>query len=484
MAARNILNVAAVDDFIASLGELAEHEAVVEWLKGTARRHVLRNHDRFFRVERERASGAIVLRDPDDQDGFDLRPFDGELPAWCEESLGRGDEVVFLRLDGGLAKTVRRTIEYLDDFLDESPKRRIQRLGFPQAVKRARQARHERMAGRASRLELGAIPVYHYGRSARVVQLTTPSTLALEGDRMNHCVAEYSDALRLEECEIYSLRDALNEPQATIEVDPDGRVIQVKGKANGPVAAAFRPAVRSFIAARGYELIDDFWNVSDTANAILESGENLETVLTSPEGQHLLRRYRFAGGAEFDIERQALTQLIFRAAFGMTRDAMRVVFTALSPGRGAPVRLRERAGLWVYDRPIAQVQVDVPLMLVNLVRDGAFVDADFNDEGRGVLRAVENILPTLVYRELDRVYLLGRTRTEPLDWRQIDWKSTADFLLDCPYDIRAQRADRHRALLEGLNRAKRRAGGRRAPASDAHVAMRRLLTGAAGIYAI
>jgi hypothetical protein len=218
---------------------------------------------------------------------------------------------------------------------------------------------------------------------------------------------------------------------------------------------------------------------------VLNSGQRLEETLFSHEGQMLLRAYRFAGGErQPDLELSALTQLLVATHYEMTPAKREAIFRALGPGGGAPVQLRARRGYWLYDIHIAAVQVDVPLLLLNLIRYGVFHGTAVEAEGGRLLRAVENILPTLVFRELDRIFILGRTRSLPLDWTYADWASTADVLLDCPYDIRRQRATRHRALLERLNRAKRRVASRTAPASDVHLELRRLVTGAEGIYAI
>ena len=485
MAARNVLNVDAVDAFLAALGELADHDAVRDWLKGTARRHILREHDRVYEVVREKATGQVVLAEPNAPDWQEPRPLDGPVPDWCAAALDRGDRIVFLRLDGQLAKTVRRTIEHLDGLLDRPRPRNIERIGYRQAVGDAKKARRDRRAARQAAPEPGAIPVFRHGRSVSVVQLTTPETLEREGSAMVHCVADYADALRLEECEIYSVRDRAGTPHATIEVDPDGRVIQIKGKGNGPVPADYRPAVRNFIKTRGYELLDDFWNLSDIVDWVMNSGVPANETLLSHEGRILLRAFRFAGGStQPDVELNALIQLIFASSHNWSNEHLAALFATLSPGNAAPVHLRASGGFWAYDRFVATVEVDVPLLLLNLINRGIFDGTDLVPEGRRILRAVENILPTLVFRELDRVYLLGRTRADPADWRYYNWNSSADLLLDCPYDIRGQRANRHRAILEGLNLSKRRTISRTAPASDAHLALRRLLTGASGIYVI
>ena len=483
MSARNVLNSDAVIAFTDSLSELAESEAVAAWTRKTARRWILKSHERGYRVERDRR-GRLVLIDPADE-GWDARAYEGDVPDWAAAAIDDGKPVVFLKLDGTLNKTVRRAIEYLDDLAAGGEPDKVGRMSFEQAVRAAKRERRDRAARRRRLYEPGTIPVYRYGDTAVVLQLTSPDSLAREGNRMNHCVADYADAIRLGECEIYSVRDLKGEPQATVEVDPDGFVMQVKGRANGPVAEPYKGAVRDFIRSRGYAMLADFENVAFALPALDPRSDEFEAFLQSADGQALLRAVRFWGSAfETNVERAAQYALVRDYCYDLRPSTARAVFRALSPGRGAPVRLRQIGGYWVYDEFVALVCVDVPLLLMNLVRDGVFRQAGLEEDGRRVLRAVEGILPTLVFRELDRVYLLGATRSDPYDWRFYNWNSTADFLLDCPVDIRDQRSNRHRAMLERLNRAKRRVLGRRQPASDAHIAVRRIVSGTAGVYAI
>lgn len=114
MSARNVLNSDAVDAFTASLSELAEHELVGDWVRGTARRWILREHDRYFRIVRGVDRTSLMLVDPADDEGLEARPLEESVPDWCLDAIDKGREIIFLRLDGTLNRTVRRAIWHLD----------------------------------------------------------------------------------------------------------------------------------------------------------------------------------------------------------------------------------------------------------------------------------------------------------------------------------------------------------------------------------
>ena len=485
MAARNVLNSDAVDAFTAALSDLAEHELVGDWVRGTARRWILREHDRYFRIVLGVDRTTLMLVDPADDDMLEARPLEEPVPDWCLEAIDNVREIIFLRLDGTLNRTVRRAIWHLDALIVENPRAKLSRYGFAQTVSAAEQRRYEIGAKRGWVRDPGDIPVYHHGSEASVFQLTTPESLRREGDRMENCVAVYDDAVRLGECEVYSLRDKDGASQATIEVDPAGNVLQVKGHANGPVKPAYRRAVHDFVRSRGYIVLDDFENLAHVTAALYPRDEAFEPFVLSPQGRAYVRTFRYAGGGtQPHVETMGFYRMLSDNLHLLSEDVRRAIFVALSPGRGAPVLLRDAGSHEVYDLFVPAIRVDMPLLLFNLVRERAFEGMELAARGRRMMRAVENILPTLVFREISRIYLLGGTRVEAVSWGAFEWASTADFLLDCPYDIRIQRANRHRAMLERLNDAKRRTIGKAATPSAAHIALRRLVTGAGGVYAI
>ena len=74
--------------------------------------------------------------------------------------------------------------------------------------------------------------VYEFGNGFTIVDVGTENDLGIEGRKMGHCVGGYCDDVADGKVTIYSLRDAKNEPHATIEVYPGGDVDQIKGNRN------------------------------------------------------------------------------------------------------------------------------------------------------------------------------------------------------------------------------------------------------------
>lgn len=92
----------------------------------------------------------------------------------------------------------------------------------------------------------------------KIVRLLTPQALQRETAFCKHCVGRggYDEAVLDGSTQIYSLRNAENSPQATLEVK--GRdVKQVKGYRNGEVGEAVRQHVIQFIIRAGLSLQND-----------------------------------------------------------------------------------------------------------------------------------------------------------------------------------------------------------------------------------
>lgn len=487
--ARNVLNGEAVDNFCAAVALLANHVAVADWVSLVVRNWILRSHPRFDFVQRHPATGAFQRVAPDAPRWEEPRPLDPPYPAWLDRALDRGDTVVWLLLDGRLNRDIRRLIEYLDDELSRGSRLKLDRLGFRQAKTRAEVWRRAQRATNNGPTGPGAIPVYREGGSSAggliVVQLTTRRSLILEGERMRHCVAIYDDEVAMGECEIYSVRAPDGTSLATIEVDPGGHVLQVKGKANGPVPPEARRVIQSFILSRGYAVVGDSLNVSTVLANLGPADMPVPVWLTSPEGVGCLEAFRYGGsGALPDIEENALLETFNDWQYELPPEARRRILGAIAPGRSPPLRLRAGRTYRPYGVTVETVHVDVPILLVRLYRMGFFEDLDAEANVAALFRRIENTLPTLVFRELDRVYILGRPRIDPQPWWVDGITSTADILIESPYDVTRQRATRHQAMLAQLNRLKADRISRSAPPDEDHQALRRLITGQEGVYAI
>ena len=98
--------------------------------------------------------------------------------------------------------------------------------------------------------------VYDFGNGFTIVKVP-PEDLGTEGDNMGHCVGTYCDAVAADRVTIYSLRDVKNEPHATIEVLPGGRVDQIKGKQNEPPVPKYRPMIKQWLKTTDFKYISN-----------------------------------------------------------------------------------------------------------------------------------------------------------------------------------------------------------------------------------
>ncbi len=114
--------------------------------------------------------------------------------------------------------------------------------------------------------------VYKFDNGFTIVDVNTENDLGVEGEKMGHCVGSYCDDVASGRTTIYSLRDARNEPHATIEILPTlplgrsrsrGTVEQIKGKGNAPPVEKYRPMIKQWLETTDftYENSPDYLNI-------------------------------------------------------------------------------------------------------------------------------------------------------------------------------------------------------------------------------
>ena len=89
--------------------------------------------------------------------------------------------------------------------------------------------------------------VHDFQNGFFIVRLVSESSYKIEGKKMNHCVGSYAER---QESEIYSLRDANNEPLVTFEVR-DQKVVQVAEKNNAMISEMHKVYLNQFGKERG-----------------------------------------------------------------------------------------------------------------------------------------------------------------------------------------------------------------------------------------
>ena len=89
--------------------------------------------------------------------------------------------------------------------------------------------------------------IFSFADGCRVVLLTNIAEYLRESALMQNCL---NDLDRFAASEVYSFRDAADEPHANIEIR-DGLLIQIGGPENGVVVERFHPHLHLFLAERG-----------------------------------------------------------------------------------------------------------------------------------------------------------------------------------------------------------------------------------------
>lgn len=262
---RNILNLWDVDRFLRGIDVPEDETAIRRWIDRVARRWILNRYPavgKVLRVDRdagaEEGRYAIAWRDGADSSG--ITPRQGPVPSWVEAALPEG--VYWLDLDGGsgqeLALRLHAVALYFQSLKDSPKYARLSRVSLPDAVEAAHRFRMtaaERQGG------LPDNTLLTFGDGYRFALLTSALELATEGKRMRHCVGGYRQAVSRD---IVSLRDANDRPHVTIEISGSRKVVEIKGKANGPVAPRYRRYVAIFIRDLGLKVVRDRENAGIT----------------------------------------------------------------------------------------------------------------------------------------------------------------------------------------------------------------------------
>ena len=480
MPTRNVINVSDVELFVEDFAQRTDHPALKRWLSSNVRRWILKHYDHADRVVLDPASGTFALTDKRGT----LQPFTGAVPDWCEAAIARGDEVVHLRLGATLAKRVGCALAALAADLEDGTLPSPDRIPFPKAEAKARKQRYAgHIARRKTHLAKADSTVHRSATGDTIVRLTTRESLVDEGNRMSHCVAIYDQSVKDDECEIYSLRDSDGKSRATIEVDHDGIVQQIKGYANGEVPLKYRGNLRDFIASRDYIVKWDRHNLV-TREADPDDRKQLEKMLVEEGGLDWLHANRFADHKTIcDADTRLFLHSIICHADKLPASLINAVLQALKPDAGTGFRVRAAYVFGVYDITVAMYCVELPLPLLNLVYHRTFRGRTFAGEAAGYYRNAEAALVRLALHSPQRLYALGPVRVG-YERHEGLLESPAALIRRSAIDLTPLRNARRQALRSAMNQAKDRSVGRRAKPSQAHIAVRQLLDGSRRQYVL
>lgn len=169
------------------------------------------------------------------------------LPKGLEFSLMAGNQPAELnditlwlvnnKLNESLAPYIffYNKLEEIRDWLIYEDDVDVNSFSAEEAIKRSDEW-HQEMAneGEGKRYQEGdSNLVYRLDNGWTIKKITTANDLMVEGNKMDHCVSGYDEAVRKGNCTIYSLRDPSNEPHVTMETDGNTYYFkQIMGKKN------------------------------------------------------------------------------------------------------------------------------------------------------------------------------------------------------------------------------------------------------------
>lgn len=264
---RNILNSWDLDRFLRWIDVPEDEKPIRQWLDRVARRWILKEFHAVGRVLRiasrssdGRGQFAIAWRNGADSRG--VTPRQGPVPLWLEAALPQG--VYWLDLDGPSGRRLESELHaialYFFSLKGSARYTRLDRIAFPDAVAAAHRFR-ALVAGREGPALDNTLLDFDDGY--RFALLSSEKDLAIEGNRMRHCVGDYGYEVD-HGSDIVSLRDRRNRPHVTLEILGSRQVVQIKGKANGPVAPRYGKYVAAFIREMGLDIVGDRENAGIT----------------------------------------------------------------------------------------------------------------------------------------------------------------------------------------------------------------------------
>ena len=254
-------------------------------------------------------------------------------PDWLRAKWPQGGPYHHFVPDSGLGDKVRHVADWIAaSKLDNDPwlthvdgqgrPHKLLKLGsLDQAYGEADKAmrlRNQRMAKQLVPAVEGEEIVMAMPDGFSVVRLLTSQALDREGIVMGHCIGQggYDEGLENGSRQFFSLRDAKNQPHATLEVDvPNHTVLQCQGKENKAPVARYLPYLQAYLRHERYHL-----NAPANRTGLVEANGEYYSI-------HELPRNLTVNG-DLDLEEAPIAQL---------PDGLRVQGTLNL--RGTPIRV-------------------------------------------------------------------------------------------------------------------------------------------------
>jgi hypothetical protein len=249
MNERNVLNTDEIEDWIEQLVGQTENSRVQEWIRKRLRMYLINDQ-----------SADTVDSLPDD------------APEWAEKAFERGEDLYHVSFDDDEWNDIIDLLHRMDRLAEFSPRdfdKMMKTPMSPDLLERAAEL-EKRMDKRQGVEETGI----HYSDGCRWVLLKTFDTIKWEGEEMGNCLKQntYKYYKEVEEgtTVLYSLRDRSDNPRASLDVDGNGEIRQIRGFQNGAVDEPYQEHVFDLIDKKSL-VCDQRSEVSNIGGVIVNS---------------------------------------------------------------------------------------------------------------------------------------------------------------------------------------------------------------------
>lgn len=162
------------------------------------------------------------------------------------------DTIAWIETTGRKALKLGRATEsdlehIIDFFASNAAPRRLLKMSLADAKRKTKEwtERNKKKGRDLEDTDEDIEIVLGFEDGSMIVRLKTKAALLREGTLMSHCLGGYSVQ---DGVEIYSYRDAKNQPHATFEVRREaGEILQIKGKGNGPIHPKYINPILDFL---------------------------------------------------------------------------------------------------------------------------------------------------------------------------------------------------------------------------------------------
>jgi hypothetical protein len=168
------------------------------------------------------------------------------------------------RREGNLSRELLGEVEHIIHFLESLDERELSKQlkgSFEQINSNAKQwslTLQKQGAKLKDIQEKGLKILMQFKDGFKIVQLNTKEHCRREGNLMGHCVGGYNPKTKT----ILSLRDSQNQPHATLEINHENEVHQIKGKSDRAPIPKYQKYIRYFLNKNPqYIVVEDGKNI-------------------------------------------------------------------------------------------------------------------------------------------------------------------------------------------------------------------------------